>query len=522
MNRLCNLDSAACFETVDENDIKGVRNFICDQLYNILQEKSKENNLNYDSKYNSEFFGLFSSSHEKFEFSIGDIKKLNVIIKHVQKIVQSEGDYSHFDVANRNVKHLIKSWQKMLIQTPAGLFFGDDVAVSVQKLPSVDEIKSVLIARAKDHFNSYQTLKQRHEFSEASVNVTKGSDGKFKGEINCIFCEHHPVAVSYLENGKSVGWSLSNLFRHFRTAHLESGNLKRKTYQTQDKDEMEIEIPKNESIAIIECSRHTVSLKIEPQFSSTDNDIDTAINTVVRKDLEEIEDILYLQGSTQIIKMKNACTSHNEVIFNFGFNKKLNQKGLVKCCRISGAEGNCLFASIAHQLFQMKVNSSKHEEYTLKLREEAVSHINQNLPRFMYLLKGRFYEDNDKYVGGRKKREKRSEEEQKQHEEQIAVKCKYFLENDLAGGVWGGTESIVALSEVYSVNILMINDNGTCNMNRKFDTKLNQTIILAFSNLNHYDSVVSIDDQNISHFAKLLVIEQDKSFGSNTDIVIDA
>lgn len=92
---ILNLDSAAVFESVNESDIEDVKIFIRDRLYDIVQSKSTEKGSIYDDKHNSKFFGLFSSMRNQFQFTIGDIKKLKLIKKHVEEVVKSDGNYSH-------------------------------------------------------------------------------------------------------------------------------------------------------------------------------------------------------------------------------------------------------------------------------------------------------------------------------------------------------------------------------------------------------------------------------------------
>lgn len=155
---ILNLDSAAVFGSVKESDIEEVQNFISDQLYEILQSKSKENGSIYDDKHNSKFFGLFSSMRDKFKFTVGDIKKIKLMKKHVEDTLTSGRDYSHFSIKNKEMKTLLKSWETKLTSTPLGLFFSEvsENSSSVSNSRNINDLKDSLVAKAKITFESYK------------------------------------------------------------------------------------------------------------------------------------------------------------------------------------------------------------------------------------------------------------------------------------------------------------------------------------------------------------------------------
>lgn len=70
----------------------------------------------------------------------------------------------------------------------------------------------------------------------------------------------------------------------------------------------------------------------------------------------------------------------------------------VRICEVR-KDGNCLFSSIAHQLFNVKLDSLEHVNLTTKLREETVSHIKQNILTFTHEIKGRIYEESGEFHG---------------------------------------------------------------------------------------------------------------------------
>lgn len=105
--------------------------------------------------------------------------------------------------------------------------------------------------------------------------------------------------------------------------------------------------------------------------------------------------------------------------------------------------------------------------------------------------------------------------------ENLFVKAsKNFLQNELPNeSTWGGGESIKAVHEMNGVNILTINENGSCIFSPNgFDKQLTQTVVLAYriderspNKCNHYDSVVRMEQSDIFDMAKMLAaIEYNK------------
>lgn len=548
LSSLYNLESAAVFKEVEKKDIEAVEMFIRHQLYDILQSKSTERGSVYDDTYNSIFFGLFSSMREKFEFTVGDRKKLDIIINHVKDVVNLAGNYSHFDLTKKRVKKLIESWDIMLVTTSAGLFFGDISQNSSSQLNTrnFEELKRVLIGKVKEYFESYEAKDKKQNFNENGVTVAC-VNGKYNGRIECLLCERHELVVNYKLNGRSGSWLFSNLFKHVKKHHAalyRSSSAKIKTKRSaspsddvkqinkhENPDENQHDSYENDSHSLITNTRlqniirmnnSLLEMKIEPLISPITNKHEAETN----EDLDDLEDTVYLQCSTQIIKMKNACISNNEKDVNFlsriNFAEQSSMKEVqsLQFCQVKG-DGNCLYASIAHQLFQMKINSIQHSEFTQKLRMEVVRYISVNLPNFIHYLKGRVYEMNDHCAESKNSGKLRSHNEREIHKEEIALRCKSFVGKLLAGGTWGGTESIKAISEIYEVNILIINEDGSCNMVGSFKVEFNRTIMITYRSGNHYDSVSVMDDKTILHFARSLVAEQRKQVNDNLDNKIE-
>lgn len=89
----------------------------------------------------------------------------------------------------------------------------------------------------------------------------------------------------------------------------------------------------------------------------------------------------------------------------------------------------------------------------------------------------------------------------------------YFLDNCLARpGYWGGMEFLKAVSEIFNVNILIFNQNGTFHSANEVNFEHQRSVAIAFRNSagqqnkkknnnnidrNHYDSVSQISQADI-------------------------
>lgn len=113
-----------------------------------------------------------------------------------------------------------------------------------------------------------------------------------------------------------------------------------------------------------------------------------------------------------------------------------------------------------------------------------IKYIQANYSSFINVLKGRIYEVQN---GG---------------PIDISVECATFLSTELPKlTCYGGAESLEAISALYNVNIVIINDDNYYSLACKFNEKYKRTIMLAYRNKNHYDSVIEVSEANISEKA---------------------
>lgn len=484
---VCGFDNAATFETIGDEEIKYVEEYTQNEIPKLILLNQDETDL-FTQQQQKIFFGMFASDPKKFEYTLGNKKFIKLIVKSVKDAISNtENRKDGLALFNKKTK---TSWWKDLCRTPLGLFYGD-VTLGLNSISStngrkkkkigngtidVHELKNNLFNKTNEILKKYKSIKLKplRDFTEDSVTVEILNGVSVKGEISCNFCDANSlvknVKLFYQKTNISGYWVTSNLKKHFSNHHISNIHDMNSNHERDDSHLDDFELP-----IIAEDGNTSIELKIEPVF----------IN-------ENAEDILFSQMSKQNIAMVNSTLTNEERILDFHVKMELdniNVPRVIKICRIRG-DGSCLFGSLSHQLYHLKINSTKHQLQTKTLRQESVDHIRLNLTRFLPYLKGRVIEQCDK--SNINVKDINMEEE-----------CAKFLSNSLPQyTTYGGTESILALSEIYKTNIVTITDDGSCHLCHRFDFSYERTVCIAYRNNIHYDSVVEIDAETLSEFAQ--------------------
>lgn len=130
------------------------------------------------------------------------------------------------------------------------------------------------------------------------------------------------------------------------------------------------------------------------------------------------------------------------------------------------------------------------------MRADVVAHINNNYEQFEHELKGCVLD-----------RKKMSDIQD------IDAESKLYLNHCLPKpGCWGGVETIKAVSRMYEVNVIIVNEDGAAYLVNGFSLEYQRTLILAYrlgdddSKIcrNHYDSVTNMDQTDIFNCVKLM------------------
>lgn len=237
-----------------------------------------------------------------------------------------------------------------------------------------------------------------------------------------------------------------------------------------------------------------------------DDDDSTPSNIKVEKSLQSdcSEDMWFTQISNQITLMTGAVLIHDEIPSDVKVKLSFLDNEIVESTAIkvvkSPAEGNCLFTSLAHQLNGFKMNSRMMKTDRDKLRADVVKYIKNNYELFKSQIKGRVYDNI---------------EDQKrkgtfQGINSMENECKFFLNHLLPKNkYWGGCETLKAVSEMHEVNIIIMREEGQCEIVCRFDQPFNRTIIVVhvFFNdeneeRNHFDSVSDISPNDVCILAQ--------------------
>lgn len=204
----------------------------------------------------------------------------------------------------------------------------------------------------------------------------------------------------------------------------------------------------------------------------------------IRKSVEFSRSILYKQFSGQILRMTQAQMEHMEAmhVMVANINDRFMNANVMKMAK----DGNCLFASLIHQIHAVKNGSDYHNALTADLRRNVVKYITENLDSFTQAIKLRL-----SYNG-----------------ENVQGTCMQFLKEKLSvNGCFGGTETLLAVSKMYGVNILVFREKGPFYFGPGgFNSKFERTIMLAYRiggfdndgqpDYNHYDSICGIDENH--------------------------
>lgn len=515
---------AITFQKVGETQINAVESFIRTQLPAVLTNWKAHK----DASINNEcFFGaihMFDPS--EFAFSEGDRIQIEAIASHVKNVMDDPNRGPQYFATNAHKS--VKSNYKQV-----GQYFGANTACVISKQNTSMDIKKQLFVNARAVLKKKCVSNKRiNEFTEQMVVVTVHANGSPTGSIECVLCEHSD-GVRETQNVQSktegdppkVYWILSNFSKHIERhnkkpkldkSQLNASNLSRIDSFRNESDshsadishETIEEIPVHETdedIVIdetVEANSSTIFLQIEPLNESFT--------------IECVQSLIYEQISEQMNDMLEVLLKHNIEEHDMAF-KIDGEEFFLKYAQIE-PDGNCMFAALTHQLLKKKIGSRSHTNEVSKLRKHVVDYITNHRPEFEHDLKGIIYERNE----GKEVKN-------------IGKACDNYLKNVLTQkGVWGGGETLKAVTRMKFVNILVMNANGDSYFPSGFNMKLKKTVILTFdsavdacsesaavdqsqnndcdasggivSNIerNHYNSVVRMEQSNIYTLSQML------------------
>lgn len=291
-----------------------------------------------------------------------------------------------------------------------GKYFGGNVAsiLSTQNTNTID-IKQQLFTNALRILTKKGvSVAKIRQFKHDMVTVIQNENTNPVGSIECVLCpllngkrELHTVQSKLDGDPPKVYWVLSNFGKHiakhfkkpkanapegsnsnllmdpdisneFNESYTEAHRYTEEMIEVSDDKDIVIE-------TVDETNDSTIFLQIEPMNQSFSAD--------------DVQSRIYTQLSEQINNMIEVSLKHNVTEIDSTFKIEDNEFTL-QFAQID-ADGCCLFAALAHQLFRSKIGSRLHENATSKLRKDVVEYIKSHRTDFEYELKGIVYELNE-------------------------------------------------------------------------------------------------------------------------------
>lgn len=459
------------FKELQENDIVSIENFVQKELEKKVLDKCKRLGTTLHENEKDYLFGIYADNVKEFKFVPGERTQILGAVESLREIfteTEKRDFIEHFAVP-RNFK-IDKNGTNFF---SFGWFYGKKTLECVEH---TNEMEQNFLVKLKAFFGSFD-LETSQLVTEDTFKIVQ-LKSTVRADVVCIFCNkdsgdsanQRPHAVQY--NKKS--WNFSNLKKHVRLFHVveEIGSSSVDSHGTTK----------------------SVNKKSKPMTSDSESD-------VVLNALKSSETPINLEDFG--FYMDEGCfekkTTTNALLAQFSAQnerlaetiQKTNETNQFMAINVDGrwmninivkikADGNCLFSTLVHQLEYMQINTNEHKQRSMEIRQEVVRHMENNFDAFKHVLKLRLKCD----------------------DADIELHGKRFLTDFLSeDGYWGASESLIAATDIFKVNILVFNEKGPYYFSTRYNPTYDRTIFIAYraSNdektgiiYNHYDSVSGI------------------------------
>lgn len=501
---MCGFANPLSFKNVTDAEISIVETFIRTKTMDFLRQRMCDSIneqcdvLVADEELIDHFGELYANNQGSFMFHAGDIILIKELVDHVQRIVDGNGKNTGL-VFFQNTEPIRK--RAPLRTQVSGNKKQKLPGKSLVKPIEEENLKAELIRKVTICFKPY--MSEVHANNETinmneCVVVLKPEDGsKIYGDISCIICNvenrknQKPKRVYYNTKGKSKGcWVLSNIMKHLQLKH----NL-----SAQVDENNKLDLPNVTNDADNSTVPNLVDSHEEHYIVETDSNDNLSLVLVDDSELKKIEnsdrdspELLYSQLSVQINNVLATFLKNDEPHEEMEYFLTVSPRKLTVA--LIPGDGSCIFAAISHQLWMHKINSKEHKQATKKLRADVVEHIlkPENFPLYQQRLHDRVYKIHEK--SGKKITDMEKE-------------CKFFVRHILSNHkTWGGAETLLAVSILYSTNVFVFYEKGECSKIKKADHNNSRSIAIAFriglneegdETFNHYDSVCEISSADL-------------------------
>lgn len=324
----------------------------------------------------------------------------------------------------------------------------------------------------KRHENdSKSNAPAQHFDNNINTPVDEASLGRLLKQENQSTLDNNPIELSYPERNEKT--PNTNSLTIDNTMDASSSKL---SFDQADSNTNQVKSVKNNTNEF-----NDADVDFSVNFYMKMNETIVSDNTKSFDDLKTA-DIMYAQFSAQNLLLIEAALKHSEHARFMPI--KCDERVMnINILNVKG-DGQCMFLSSSHQLECVKVDSEDHNRLTTNLRKNVVKQIVGNVERYRQALKFRFRNKGNEDLDGA---------------------CKEFVSTDLVNeSYWGGSESLLAISDIHNVNILVFRENGPFYLATGFNPEYERTIFLAYRgtvkkdgtcNYDHYDTVCGIGEE---------------------------
>lgn len=477
---------------MDDDDIKNVELWIrtrtLAKLTSNLNASLGSSDALIEEETLREYFGeAYASEPEQFQFMPGDIKLIKQLIAHVKKLVDEKGENKGLKLFEPKKCASVPSHK-----TAEQMASAENQSLSVEVSTSKEDeakLKSSLFEKIMHTMKQYNV----NEYVELgcvadSIVAIHINDSLIHGEVDCVMCQRmpetkdvKPKSVSYVRKQNSQYWVISNFTTHLKRSHKLTAlnDAPRKPSKSLKKLKRTEPLTNGAAVTTDDIKNAAIVYIMD----TTDNEME------IEKDDTTVGNF-YEQVSNQITFISQAILGNNEDEYEVSVKLNVTDSIVIKVVP-SPADGNCLFMSLAHQLYGYGMNTKELIGACTELRAKVAKYIQMNADSFQHEIKGRVYEniENENVVKSNPKKPI-----------DIVSECSFFINMLLPRNrYWGGAETLKAVSQLFEVNIIVFYEEDIC---QRISKCFNKTIAVVYrlgSNMirNHYDSVTDIDSNDI-------------------------
>lgn len=516
---------------ITEDDINQIENVVreegLDHATKMLQKKlDVQCDVLLNENHLVDYFGeSYASDPSNFRFVIGDKKLIRLVRDHLVK-KQNENGAKYMRRFRKKPDRKNKTNRPPNNQFPGSDDIDDtNVAFSTDLTISLFE----KLKKSMKLFGIDDAIIQSMTQNLVSVKVV---DGNIAAEIFCVLCQNDTTKKRKL-NGKKVFykcgsnskyWVLSNFIEHLKMVHkLKQLAINTKDIQKKDSNEASSTDADSSDRSAAACSVQkkckalastTKEADIENmaskhnftiEYVEVDVDEETSESSSSQNCFNGQNGSIFRQISAQLSKMLTATLSNSDQTDKMIFELNENEIQSLEVATIM-PNGACMFGAVAHQLMGQKINSDEHMNATKQIRKDVVHHISTHFSSFQKELQARVYAEINPHSI-------------KDMDQECATLLNNYLPLD---HYWGGAETLKAIREMYKVNILVLNERGTCHFFNHFSEEYDRTLLLAFrlqdktavqfdiDSYDHYDSVYDISSDVIPKIIEILFKRKQK------------